>query len=414
MEIMEILKEQQTICKDWIVNSNPVSREIESQYFSFLKTPMIKVIMGPRRCGKSFFSIYPLPLDKLVYINFDDERFFNFKANDLNKIYEAALRINPNPTYLIFDEIQNITGWELFLNRLKRKGLNIIVTGSNSKLLSKELATHLTGRTLTLELLPFSFREYLDYFKISPTTNFLPEHIATIKNKFELYLKNGGFPETFNNSASAEYLRELFSRIISKDLVERYQIRDVKSLRALAHIMMSYNSQELNYLKIKNSFSSLSINTLRRYIECLKETYLFSEIESYSTKIRERLTKSRKVYSLDTGMYNSLSDNPNRTLGRQLESLIYVELRRRRNQSIYFLRLNRFEIDFVITKKGKIEELIQVCWDFNIENTRNHELRTFAEAEKVLGKQKKTILTMDSEELIGDIKVLPVWKWLLE
>ncbi len=110
---------------------------------------------------------------------------------------------------------------------------------------------------------------------------------------------------------------------------------------------------------------------------------------------------------------NSLSDNPNRTLGRQLESLIYVELRRR-NQSIYFLRLNRFEIDFVITKKGKIEELIQVCWDFNIENTRSRELRSFTEAEKVLGRQKKTILTMDSEELIGEIRVLPVWKWLLE
>jgi predicted AAA+ superfamily ATPase len=413
VDIYTILLEQQQTYKNWINKSSSVPREVGPTYESYLSTPMIKVIMGPRRSGKSFFSIQSLPQAHFIYINFDDERFFELTTKDLNKIYEAGLRINSNPQYWVFDEIQNIQGWELFVNRLKRNGLNIIVTGSNSKLLSKELATHLTGRTLSLELLPFSFREYLKFYQIEFENNLTTENFSEIKNHFMKYLRSGGFPETLSNIAFNEYLRELFDRIITKDIIQRYQIRDPRTLRAIAHIMMSYNSQELSYQKIKNSFPGLSINTLRKYISYIEDTYLFFEIETYSTKIRERLTKARKIYCIDSGMFNALSDNPERTFGRQLENLVFLELRRK-NKSVSYLKTKNFEIDFILSEHGKISQLIQVSWNFDDPKTKDRELKSFIEAEKVLGPQKKMILTYDIEETIGHIMILPVWKWLTQ
>jgi predicted AAA+ superfamily ATPase len=412
MDIEAILKEQQSDYWSWVRQSPSIEREKDSLLKEYLPAQQIKIISGIRRCGKSHFSIRNLPREKTVYVNFDDERLFQMKANDLARIYEAGLKIVPEVKFWVFDEIQNVDGWELFVNRLQKKNVNLIVTGSNSKMLSRELASNLTGRTLTIEMMPFSFREYLLFQNFDPQIPSTSEGRAQCKLHFDQYLLHGGFPETINNPLAADYLRELFDRIITRDVSQRYQIRDLRALKSLAILVLNYSAQELSFSKLQKNFSSMSINTLRKYIGYIQETFLSLEVESYSPKIRERLTKVRKTYAIDTGMFNGLSDNPQRTLGRQLENLVFLELKRRKKE-ISFFKSQKCEVDFVCTQNRKPREIIQVCWDISDQGTRAREFKGLSLASAELGKTRQLILTYDNEEVSADVSVLPVWKWLL-
>lgn len=412
MDIETILREQQRDYWAWVSEVPSIERENEVLFKSYLPAKQIKIITGIRRCGKSHFSLRNLHRETTIYVNFDDERFFQLQASDLTYVYEAGLKINPSVTYWVFDEIQNIDGWELFVNRLQKKNTNLIVTGSNSKMLSRELASHLTGRTLTIEMMPFSFREYLLYQGIKPILPETSEDRALIKRHFDQYLLHGGFPETIHNPLGADYLRELFDRIVTRDILQRYQVRDMKALKGLAILVLGYSAQELSFPKLQKSFSTMSINTLRKYVSYIQETYLSIEIESYSPKIRERLTKVRKTYAIDTGLFNGLSDNPQRTLGRQLENLVFLELKRKKKEISFFKNKN-FEVDFVCTKNRRIQELIQVSWDISDLKTRSREFKGLLQGKNEFGGGKPLLLTYDFEEVADEVVVMPVWKWLL-
>lgn len=413
MDIESIVREQQEDYWTWVSQMPSIERDQEKIFKTYLPAKQVKVITGVRRCGKSHFSLRNLRKETALYINFDDERFFQLTARDLQSVYEAGLKINPKVQYWVFDEIQNVEGWELFVNRLQKKNVNLIITGSNSKMLSRELASHLTGRTLTLEMMPFSFCEYLKYHGAQPSLPKTSEERVQIKRYFDQYLRSGGFPETIQNPLGSEYLRELFDRIVTRDILQRYQIRDVRSLKGLAHLVLGYSAQELSFPKLQKSFVSMSINTLRKYVSYIQETYLSFEVETYSPKIRERLTKIRKTYAIDTGLFNALSDNPQRTLGRQLENLVFLECKRR-GKEVFYYKTNTFEVDFVSVTNKKPQELIQVSWDISDPKTRTREINGLLYGKGNLGGARTLLLTYDTEETIGDITVMPIWKWLLQ
>ena len=225
--IQAILSDQrediQRICSEKTI----IEREGLNTWKNTMDNNLIKVVTGVRRSGKSVFSFQLLNNRTYAYINFDDERLIGLKASDLNSVLEACYQQLGEFTFIFLDEIQNIKGWELFVNRLHRQGLKVLITGSNSKLLSKELATHLTGRHLSMELFPFSFKEFLTYeqFPITIKETYSTREKSLLINKLQEYLLYGGFPEALKDKhLFKNYLTTLYSTILTKDVISRYKI----------------------------------------------------------------------------------------------------------------------------------------------------------------------------------------------
>ncbi|MCX6383555.1 MAG: ATP-binding protein, partial [Actinobacteria bacterium] len=304
----QILLDQREEIKK-IFNIKIIEREIEEKVRESLKDNLIKVVIGVRRCGKSVLSHHLLKDKNYAYINFDDERLISVKAEDLNDFLEALKEINPDFNYLLLDEIQNVTGWELFVNRLKRMGYNLIITGSNSKLLSKELSTYLTGRHFTIELFPFSFQEFLKYknFKYIENDLYITEKRAQIKRLFGEYLKFGGFPELFKIKFKEQYLRDLHDKIVTRDVVARYKIKYFKVLKEISLYLISHFGSRITYHKLKNIFEINSVHTIKNYISYLEEAYLIFQLFPFSFKLKNQLRGARKVYTIDAGLINSIS-----------------------------------------------------------------------------------------------------------
>ncbi len=416
--LLKILAEQQMEAEGWISSSQVIHREKSSEYLSSLKDPLIKIIVGVRRCGKSFLSLHSLPPSSWLYVNFDDERLSDLSAEDLNKIYSCGLQLKQNIQYWVFDEIQNIKNWDLFVNRLNRKKLNLVITGSNGKLLSKELSTHLTGRFLSIELFPLSFKEYLSFSLIETTQGrSIPTELeAKIKIKFNEYLRQGGFPETLKLINKGPYLRELYNSILTRDILQRYALRNPTELKSIARLLINNISKEMSYKSLSESTHLGSINTAKKYVSFLNDCYLFFELEAFSPKIRNRITRERKIYAIDTGLYNALQTSVSENLGAQLENFVFLELYRK-SLELFYLKEKDFEVDFVILKDRKIQQLIQVCYDMSDVKTENREIRSLIKASEKYFCSHLTILTFEQEsEKIVDgkkISIIPVWKWIL-
>jgi len=295
--IKQILIEQKNEITQ-IFKGKIIPRDIQPRIKKIFKTDLIKVIMGVRRCGKSTLAHQQLKGKKYGYIDFDDERLIGIKSKDLNDFLEKLNEISPGVTLLLLDEIQNIEGWELFVNRLKRKGYNVIVSGSNSKLLSRELATHLTGRHFSIELYPFSFREFLTFKDIFVKEEdfYITEKRAIIKKSIEEYLIEGGMPEALKIEAKRSYLRELFDKITTRDIVLRYNVKYIKDLKEMALYAISNFSSKITYHKIKNIFEIKSTHTVKNYLNYLEEAYLTFLLNPFSSKIKEQIKQPRKIY----------------------------------------------------------------------------------------------------------------------
>ena len=289
--------------------------------FKKLNAPLIKVIVGPRRAGKSFFALHFLSgLENFGYVNFDDERLIELK--DYDSLIEAVNSVYDNPKNLLFDEIQNLEKWELFVNRLARQGFNLVVTGSNSKLLSKELATHLTGRHFSINLFPFSFKEYLGLFERDLTTN-------EIKNKFDKYLFEGGYPEPkLKKIDNKDYLISLFDSIIYKDIVRRYNIRSPNKINDLSYYLMSNISNEYSFNSLKKVTSIESVHTVEKYLEYLEESFLFFSVKRFSYKVKEQLSFIKKIYCIDNGFVSSKSFRVSPDYGGLYENLVAIRLKK--------------------------------------------------------------------------------------
>jgi len=322
----DILIEQREILEEKIKNTKVVERERKN---GFLKSVLIKVTTGVRRCGKSFFTYLILKEKPFGYANFDDERILTDKPQ---KILSALLEIYGKSTkILFFDEIQNLEKWELFVNRLHREGYNLFLTGSNAKLLSRELATHLTGRHYSIELFPFSFREYLKATDFRENLE-IERGKALVKHELGNYMKTGGFPEIVVEKENPKiYLRELFRDIIEKDIILRYNVRYRRTFKEIASAVVSNTSSLISFNKIKNNFGLRSEHTAKNYIEYLREAYIVILLDKFSTKPKEIERSQKKIYAIDMGFANFAGFKLGENKGKLMENLVAVELLRRKS-----------------------------------------------------------------------------------
>lgn len=383
-----------------------------------INSDIIKVIMGPRRAGKSFFAMHILSRSgSFGYANFDDEVLADAKDYDeiitnINSIYGA-------PKFILFDEIQNLKKWELFVNRLQRPGCNLIITGSNSNLLSKELSTHLTGRHLVTNILPLSFKEVISAEQRELTK-------SEIKAKFFDYAMTGGYPEPFvKRLIHKEYLSTLFDSIIYKDIVKRYRIRKPRAIEELAEYLISNTAKEFSYNRLAEMTDSEGTHTIKKYIGYLEEAFILFEVARYSQKLREQVKYNKKIYCIDNGFIRAKAFSISQDKGRAYENLIAIELKRRASSTTsefyYWKDQQHEEVEFVIKKGNKIHELIQVCVNLESPKASTREVRALLKASKDLKCNNLTVLTEDYEDekkaewfgIKRMVKFTPVWKWLL-
>ncbi|MBU1030952.1 MAG: ATP-binding protein [Nanoarchaeota archaeon] len=378
-----------------------------------LNKDIIKVIIGPRRAGKSFFAMHELK--NFGYANFDDEILV--EVEDYNDVVEAIKELYDNPKVLFLDEIQNLPKWELFVNRLQRQGYNLIVTGSNSNLLSKELATHLTGRHSTTIVFPFSFKEYLNFFNEELTE-------SEKKSKLISYLKNGGYPEPLVKDLDYQnYLTTLFDSILFKDIIKRHNIKYPKGLEELSRLLISNFANLTSYNKLKDLLGINSVHTIKKYVSYLEEAFMVFELKRFSFKVKEQEKSNKKIYIIDNGLITAKSFEFSNNVGKLYENAVAIELHKKelkKEIEIYYYSKN-YEVDFVVKKGRKIDQLIQVCYDANDERTKKREIRGLLHASKELKCENLIIITENQEKteksewfgLKGTIKFIPLWKYLL-
>lgn len=378
----------------------------------YLKTKQIVAISGPRHSGKStLLRQFSAEFKSFYYINFDDERLVNFTVDDFQDLM-LAFKKEYAVKVILLDEIQNVEKWERFVRRIFEEGYKIFITGSNAKLLSSELATHLTGRYFKIELYPFSFEEFLRFKNIDRKAKDSEAKAKILKN-FDNYLLSGGFPE-FVKYGDPEYLKRIYEDILYKDLLTRFNIREVKAFRELANFLFSNFTKELSYNALKNTLGFKSAMSVKNYVEFMKESYLVFELYKYDFSLKKQFVSDKKIYVIDNGLRNNAAFYFSNDNGRLLENMVFLELKRR-GKEIYFFK-DKKECDFIIREKTKITEAIQVVFDLN-KNNRKREIDGLLEAMERFNLKNGLILTASQEETakIGklSIKIMPVWKWLL-
>jgi predicted AAA+ superfamily ATPase len=407
----------QKIERDELLEGKYVQREGLKSARESLQGNLIKVIIGPRRAGKSVFSIQMLEGLNFAYLNFDDERLVSIL--DYDEFLKAIREVYGETKLVLFDEIQNLPKWELFINRLHRRGFNIILTGSNAYLLSRELSTHLTGRYIQFQIFPFSFLEFLraKEFAMDEVLE-LKERQGLLLSHLDAYLDKGGYPEiVVKNLDVKNYLTTLFESILFKDIVKRYSVRYTKKLSDLAYYLITNHSNEFSYTKLKNILEFRSVHTAENYTEYLAEAFLVFSVDRFSFKLKEQMRSPKKGYAYDTGVIHAIKLKTGKDIGRLMENLVAIELMRRGVGFYYYRSVNGKEVDFLIKRGPKVDELIQVCYDIDHHETRKRELTSLAKAGKAVGCDHLTILTWDykgEEKYSGErVNFLPLWRWLI-
>lgn len=419
--IIQVLAEQKEYM-DGYQQDGWVTRR-EEQLFE-LDSTLAQVVIGVRRSGKSTLC-HKVLLEhnvKYGYANFDDDRLANLQVEDLNTVLSCIYQIyGTDIKYIFLDEIQDVDGWHLFVNRLLRTNLHVIVTGSNAKLLSGELATHLTGRYNEIRLFPFSFREYCDFHHIE--TNGLTTKIeAGIKRAFMEYVTDGGFPELQNIRNKRGYVQSLLEAIVSKDIQQRFRIRNVDTLRKIANHLINNVCQEINYGNIAET-TGVTDQTVKKYVDFLRQAFLVQILNKHSFKSKERI-RNAKAYIVDPGLQNNRDNSfAAENIGWRLENVIYIELLRRCTNDfldIYYYKESprSKEVDFVVCNQDKAVELIQVAYDIDNQKTFYRETSSLIKASAKLHCDNLTLIAFTQtrdEEIEGKcIKILSATDWLLK
>lgn len=384
----------------------------------YILSPNILVILGIRRSGKSIFSLLLARelKQKIAYINFVDERLISMKTEDLDRVLQAFYELYGDIEFVILDEIQQVHGWELFANRLRRTK-KVIITGSDSKLLSGELATHLTGRHIDFVLYPFSFIEVTNKKKDIYST----KEVAAAKNELKKYVEGSGFPEF--NKFGKQIVREIYDDIVTKDCIQRHGIREEKSFRELSSYLVSNYSSEFTYSKLSKIVGLKDTNTAKNYVNYLQEAYLLAVIERFSPKLKQQIIAPKKAYCIDHGFCNFIGFNLSKNQGKLFENIVCVELLRKKSKNndleVYYWKDHKQnEVDFILKKNRQVSQLIQVCFNPTDETTKERETKPLIAAAAELKCKNLLIITADYQatETIKKykIKYLPLWKWLLE
>ncbi len=415
-----VINEQRDEITRKFSEENIIEREVQRS-INVSETKQVLVVSGVRRCGKSILAHLLLKGLKYAYINFDDERLEGIKTQELNKIVEAFYQLYGDVKFMVFDEIQNIAKWQLFITRLQGSK-KIIVTGSNSKLLSGEFATRLTGRHIDVTLFPFSFQEFLTFNGVKYDI-YLTRDIAKIKTCLRDYLIGGGFPE----GKEKEHIRSIYNDVITKDILLRYNIKFRAAFKEFARLLISNFSNEITYSSLKKAINVKSVHTIKNYLDMLAETFLVFSLPKFSFKLKEQTKEPKKVYVVDNGIINILGFRFSENRGKLYENTVFMELKRMQsfNRSLelyYYKDIQGHEVDFVVKEGTTIKQLIQVCYDIENENTRKREIRALLHASKELKCRTLLVITHDFEaeedaEWFGvkrKILFLPLWKWLLK
>ena len=364
-----------------------------------LQNPLIKLITGPRRVGKSVFALLMLQGKNFAYLNFDDNQLLEKWDEDL--AMSALDDVYPDYDFMLLDEIQNLPDWDLWVSKLYRRGKNLIITGSNANMLSSEMATVLTGRYLQIEMLPFSLEETMRWKNISPDRE---EQAAQAIVLADDYMRNGGYPETIPaRSITKSYLSTLFDSILLKDVAKRHNVRNTTDLYNLASYLLSNFCNPISANELAGELGLSSVTTTKKFCDYLNEPYLFFYLPRFNNKLKLMNKAPKKVYVVDNGFVQSTAFNLSENLGRLLENQVFVELLRRGyipGQTLFYYRTrNDKEIDFVTHKGAKVEQLIQVCYDMTSEKTRKRELDALVEAAEELHCDNLLVITNNQEEI---------------
>jgi len=330
-----------------------IDRELTSTALSELDSSLIKLILGPRRSGKSTFAFMLLKSKKFAYLNFDDENLL--KIDNLDSIIEAIHEVYGDVDYIFFDEIQNLPNWELFVNKLKRRKYKLVLTGSNANLLSQDIATVLTGRYISYQILPFGFKEFLKFNKIKILSDSfsLPKKRGQVLKSAENYLSNGGYPEILKEKINPQnYLTTLFDATLFNDVVTRYQIRHPKKLQELSYYLISNFTSIFTYNSLKRNLNFSSVETLEKYMYYLENSYLFFVLNKFSYKFKQQNNSAKKVYIVDNGFVKSKAFRFSKDYGKLLENSVFVEFLRKgyvNNETLFYYNTKQGkEIDFVV------------------------------------------------------------------
>ncbi len=413
--------EKNRILKD----ENLIEREYLEKTRPLLRSASTKVIFGVRRSGKSTLAHQLLSDHEYAYINFDDERLVGITKEELDHVFQISCGLIDQPTHALLDEIQNVPGWELFINRLQREGMNVIITGSSANLLSTELSTHLTGRYLPIFMLPFSFRESLIArgSGIPARGEITTRKAEHLKTRAEEYLRSGGFPQVVLDPANARlYLNTLYNDIINKDVIGRFHPKYVRTLRELALFLTSSSSNLMTYSSLKRRFDLSSTHTVMNYVNYLTEASILMIVDKFTFRQKERSTSPKKVYSIDTGIVELLSISPGDQIANLLENAVFLDLIRRNyldpTFSINYWRdYQDHEVDLVLSRNRKVERLIQVSMISDIADMNKREIRSLVKASKELRCEDLLLITWglegEVEEKGQKIKMIPFWKWAI-
>ena len=391
---------------------------MEEQFLE-LDSPLAQIVIGVRRSGKSTLCHKFLKQNNInyAYINFDDERTVNFQTEDFDRLLEALTIVYGDFKYLFIDEPQNVNYWHLFVNRLLRMQIHVFLTGSNAKLLSGELATHLTGRYNQIELYPLSFSEYATLLHVEKSPLLIRDK-AALQIAYENYLTKGGLPEIVRLNRWRNYIANIFNAILERDIIQRFHIRYPSVFHDIALYLLSNFTHECNYDRIAATFGVASDKTVRKYVSYLEQAYLFIPLHKFSYKSRIR-TRNAKLYVVDTAFASAMNELSSNEEGGKLENIVFLELLRRRRVHNYelFYHKNGYEIDFVLTHGKKVVELIQVCSDISNERTLQRELKALTNGSEELHCTTLTLITnSDSKKMLykdKNIRIVSVKEWLL-
>ena len=403
--------------RDELLSRQYLTRRSNHDEDMLLNSHLIKLITGPRRVGKSTQALLMLRNKNFAYLNFDSQQLLD--AWDANLVMRMLDDVYPSYDYLLLDEVQNLEGWDLWVSELYRIGKNLVITGSNAKMLSSEMATVLTGKYLQVEMLPFSLEEFFDWNKLE-LHNLKPEQDAECKVLTDDYMRNGGYPEVVaSRQLVRSYLDTLFDSIVWKDVAKRHNVRNITDLNNLAMYLVSNFCNPLSANELSEELGFSSVNTTKKFMDYLHEPYLFYYLSRYNNKLKLMKKAPRKVYVVDNGFVAAKAFSLSENLGRLLENQVFIELIRQgyntEKTMFYYRSRNDKEVDFVLRKETRVERLVQVCYDLSSPKTEKREVDSIVECAGELKCSNLTIVTKEDERTIKkdgySINVLPISKF---
>lgn len=395
-------------------------------------------IIGMRRTGKTYTAYQRmqdlvnegLPLDRIVYVNFDDERLRHITVDDLHYIGDVHAAMFPKAAqekcWYFLDELQNVDGWELYARRLLDSNLvQLCVTGSSSKLLSSEVTTQLRGRSLDMEVFPLSFREFLQFngiVKRIPEMPYSSRTAGVLRNAMARYLEEGGFPDVQGETPRIrnKLLQEYVNAVVLRDVIERHDISSVQALRYTLDYVIHNYARKISVRAISGALRAVGISDNREYIfdylRYFADSYLIYPVSIRTDSVSVRRTNPEKYYMIDTGLVRALTPKNDAERGWLLENLVFMQLRRGNNKIEYYVNKKGGEVDFLVTDlETKSRRLIQVAWDMENEETLSRELTSIRLARDEIKVKDCEVITWDTESFLEDgIKVIPVWKFCLD